>query len=173
MLNRLNTRQAPLAAQDEPAPEDEAIRAKRRAKAFADLAAHEKAVEKQRQAILEDIEKAQAFLRPFDEARTAIRRSQERLRELQYSMARPKADLESIIRDDAPAAVGHIVKKCNQLVRDMLSAAAIDIDDMEKRQKRVKSLHELRKDAEAFMDRPIDEATLADLEARAKEVIYT
>jgi hypothetical protein len=173
MLNRLNTRTVPLVAQDDEAPEDEGVRAKRRAKAFADLAKHQKDTEAQRLAILADIEKAEAFLRPFDQARTAIRRGQEKLRELQYSSQRPHDELTRTIRDAAPSAVQHIIKKALQLIRDMTSATAFDVDDMAKRQDRIKSLHALRKDAEAALEKPISADELAGIEARAREVFFS
>jgi hypothetical protein len=171
-MNIISTRPVPLVAQDEPAPEDEAIRARRRAKAFADLAKLESDVAAKRRDIEKTIAKAQAFLKPFDDARMAIRNGQQELRETQWSTDRERNGYISAIRADAPGAIGHIVRKSNQLVRDMLSATAVDTNDMEKRQKRVKSLHQLRQDCEQYLERPISADELAELEQRAKEVIF-
>jgi|GEM_PF-2648927 hypothetical protein len=168
----LNTRPVPLVSQDEAPAEDEGIRAKRRAKAFTDLAKLEEDVEKRRRDIEATIAKAQAFLAPFDAARNAIRLGQQELRENQWSTDRERNGYISAIRADAPGAVKHIKRKCEELVRDMMATTFLDDDDRQKRQRRVNALHELRKSAEQYLERPISADELAELEARAKQVIY-
>ncbi|MBX3515563.1 MAG: hypothetical protein KF815_01300 [Rhodospirillales bacterium] len=167
-----------LRTRPNPFPEAEAVDpdqlVKRRAEAFAQLKAIEADRARQITAIEKRIAKAEAILKPIDDARKALAEARADLQAVETSTGHARDAALAAARDAAPAELVEALARLREQQRALMVVdfGVVSPADRRRQTDRAAAVVSLMRDIEAALEAPLTEAQVEDLVNRARAAVY-